>query len=254
MAFSSERDLRVCLLRLSMSKSNRAHRQSGTRHTTDISNPFIQSFENPFEQNSLTDHRSSTRQRARTCRYPGTESCDLHTPDRKVVSNYFGRNKKETLAIPAELWDVYCRQHYQRARYRLRERWAPIQMELVLRMVERLRDWGHIDSWNVTLQQAAQQELSQADEHKFVAEKWLVPYLGDGKTFGEVLGFVETVADFHAKNPSSSLRFELIPNFKEGMLEVFSRRYGRQTTKARFKPTGAAKTTGWRPGNVLPAC
>ncbi|KAL2849252.1 hypothetical protein BJY01DRAFT_210996 [Aspergillus pseudoustus] len=37
---------------------------------------------------------------------------------RKIVSHIFGRNKNTTKRIPGEIWEVYCRKHYQRTRYR----------------------------------------------------------------------------------------------------------------------------------------
>ena len=37
---------------------------------------------------------------------------------RKVISNFFGRNKKETNLIDSEVWHIYCRKCYQRDTYR----------------------------------------------------------------------------------------------------------------------------------------
>lgn len=37
---------------------------------------------------------------------------------RKVVSHLFGRNKTSTKLFPQHVWVLYCRRHYQRARYR----------------------------------------------------------------------------------------------------------------------------------------
>ena len=38
---------------------------------------------------------------------------------RKVISNFFGRNKKETNYIDADVWHNYCRKDYQRGTYRV---------------------------------------------------------------------------------------------------------------------------------------
>lgn len=38
---------------------------------------------------------------------------------RKVISNFFGRNKKETNLIHADVWHNYCRKCYQRGTYRV---------------------------------------------------------------------------------------------------------------------------------------
>ncbi|KAF2482733.1 hypothetical protein BDY17DRAFT_165337 [Neohortaea acidophila] len=37
---------------------------------------------------------------------------------RKVISQFFGRNKRETMVIPPEVWHNYCRKHYQTGVYK----------------------------------------------------------------------------------------------------------------------------------------
>ncbi|RMJ25388.1 hypothetical protein PHISP_03742 [Aspergillus sp. HF37] len=60
---------------------------------------------------------------------------------RKVISHIFGRNKTVTKRFPPHVWVHYCRQHYQRARYRARD-WAVTQCQLVLVSLGRMEEWS----------------------------------------------------------------------------------------------------------------
>lgn len=60
---------------------------------------------------------------------------------RKVISHIFGRNKTVTKRFPPHVWVHYCRQHYQRARYRASD-WAVTQCQLVLVSLARMEEWS----------------------------------------------------------------------------------------------------------------
>lgn len=60
---------------------------------------------------------------------------------RKVISHIFGRNKSVTKRFPPHVWVHYCRQHYQRARYRASD-WAVTQCQLVLVSLARMEEWS----------------------------------------------------------------------------------------------------------------
>ena len=70
------------------------------------------------------------------------DGCATNSPTRKSVSHFFGRNKGTTLQIPEHIWLVYCRQHYQRLRYRLGQNYALHQLDLVKVVIHRIERWG----------------------------------------------------------------------------------------------------------------
>ncbi|KAH8169246.1 hypothetical protein LIA77_11372 [Sarocladium implicatum] len=70
------------------------------------------------------------------------DGCATNSPVRKSVSHFFGRNKGTTLQIPEHIWLVYCRQHYQRLRYRLGQNYALHQLDLVKVVIHRIERWG----------------------------------------------------------------------------------------------------------------
>ncbi|KAL2204015.1 hypothetical protein CC79DRAFT_1372033 [Sarocladium strictum] len=70
------------------------------------------------------------------------DKCATNSPIRKSVSHFFGRNKGTTLQIPEHIWLVYCRQHYQRLRYRLGQKYALHQLDLVKVVIHRIERWG----------------------------------------------------------------------------------------------------------------
>ncbi|KAK9461475.1 uncharacterized protein V1516DRAFT_664630 [Lipomyces oligophaga] len=77
-----------------------------------------------------------------------SNTCDKSVPARKAVSHIFGRNKRQTLAIPCSLWVAICRRHYQRESYR-KESFPFLQVRLVLLQLDRLEGWGRVESFTV---------------------------------------------------------------------------------------------------------
>ncbi|KAK9473309.1 uncharacterized protein V1510DRAFT_351232, partial [Dipodascopsis tothii] len=75
--------------------------------------------------------------------------CHPSAPSRKVVSHIFGRNKRQTLAIPDEFWVHMCRKHYQRESYR-KDTFPLLQAELVLIQLDRLEQWKNVVDFSVS--------------------------------------------------------------------------------------------------------
>ncbi|KAJ8100378.1 hypothetical protein POJ06DRAFT_267974 [Lipomyces tetrasporus] len=83
------------------------------------------------------------------CVCAGADSeCHVDVPARKVVSHIFGRNKRQTLAIPEHMWVSICRRHYQRESYR-KETFPILQTKLVLMQLDKLERWGKVSSFSV---------------------------------------------------------------------------------------------------------
>ncbi|KAK7205865.1 hypothetical protein BZA70DRAFT_266976 [Myxozyma melibiosi] len=79
-------------------------------------------------------------------------------PNRKVISHIFGRNKRQTLAIPDSVWVTVCRRHYQRESYR-KDKFPLLQTRLVLLQLDKLEAWGHVLNFTVSRTQPKQPRL-----------------------------------------------------------------------------------------------
>ena len=89
------------------------------------------------------------------------EDCSTESPERKVTSHFFGRNKKCTRQIPDTVWLWFCRKHYQRSRYRNRVRFSKLQLDAVRRQVERLEVWGGVTRWEIILKKSEKERLDK---------------------------------------------------------------------------------------------
>ncbi|KAK9432286.1 hypothetical protein V1505DRAFT_17528 [Lipomyces doorenjongii] len=100
------------------------------------------------------DDSSSTTSRSECfvpyeCVCAGADSeCHVDVPARKVVSHIFGRNKRQTLAIPEDMWVFICRRHYQRESYR-KETFPILQTKLVLMQLDKLEQWGKVSNFKL---------------------------------------------------------------------------------------------------------
>ena len=133
---------------------------------------------------------------------------------RKVISQYFGRNKRETRAIPEEFWDKWCRKHYQRLRYR-REVWVRQQIALINDMIDRLEEHGKVRGWTVTIRKTEEMKLRDPKfAGKRLREEFLIKWMGKGKSFDYVRRFVnEVVANECAEGGEAELpHFQLLPD------------------------------------------
>ncbi|KJK61151.1 hypothetical protein P875_00042621 [Aspergillus parasiticus SU-1] len=91
---------------------------------------------------------------------PATDA-KANNPRRKVISHIFGRNKYATKRFPEHVWVHYCRQHYQRARYRIE--WPVTQCELLMVVLGRMERWGGVKGWDVVLRKREVERLKGED-------------------------------------------------------------------------------------------
>ena len=192
------------------------------------------------------------------------EHCNLNSPVRRVISHYFGRNKKETRAIPDYVWVNYCRQHYQRAKYRQKpEIYAQTQMRLVKATVRNLEAWGGVTDFEIDLRKRAKQSIVREDaanaatdkkrgessRSKIVTyhakERWMVRYCGKGKSYDDVYDLIDAIVEHCNKYSAPCPEFELVPNIKPhlmGRREAAHppKKLSKQTARS-AKPTGVAK-------------
>ncbi|GAB1200199.1 hypothetical protein APSETT444_009566 [Aspergillus pseudonomiae] len=92
---------------------------------------------------------------------PAIDDEKANNPRRKVISHIFGRNKYATKRFPDHVWVHYCRQHYQRARYRVE--WPVTQCELLMVVLGRMERWGGVSGWEVVLRKREVQRLKGED-------------------------------------------------------------------------------------------
>ncbi|MCJ1382252.1 hypothetical protein MMC17_005365 [Xylographa soralifera] len=186
------------------------------------------------------------------------EGCILDSPDRKVISHFFGRNKKCTRAIPEDVWAPFCRRHYQRTRYRNVNNFGGVQLDLVRRTVENLQNWGGVLHFELILRKRAMQAIKRDERNNReekdsrpstmrcspnpdkgpCAETWLVPYLGKGKSFEEILKFVDLIEEHVTDNNCKPPEFEILPFYKPGRMNVPT---SKKTLKRTAKPEGIRK-------------
>lgn len=132
---------------------------------------------------------------------------------RKVVSHIFGRNKASTKLFPDSVWVHYCRKHYQRARYRA-DQWPFTQCELLLESLERMEQWGGVESFELTLRRReairidhdqtsptpAPRYLQTGRKHPTAitspVPEWLRQYTGANKSFKEIRRIVLRVREW----------------------------------------------------------
>lgn len=103
------------------------------------------------------------------------ENCNTQSTLRKIISHVFGRNKLCTRQIPEAIWVHMCRKHYQRVRYRNTDRFAKIQVDLVLKQLTRLEAWsrenerlgktsGRLQSWTLGVRKREQKRTEGGGE------------------------------------------------------------------------------------------
>jgi hypothetical protein len=57
---------------------------------------------------------------------------------------------RKKILFPQHIWVLYCRRHYHRARYRA-EQWPFVQAESLLQSLERMEEWGQVESFELRL-------------------------------------------------------------------------------------------------------
>ena len=209
-----------------------------------------------------------------TCAYK--DGCNLLSPGRRVVSHYFGRNKKETLAMPEYVWVNYCRQHYQRCRYRnSAEEFAETQMYLVRKTVENLKKWGAVTGFDLDLRKRAVDNISTENEYirnvkearskglpepqplttARCRERVLLPYVGKNKSFADIYEFIEMVTQICLAEKCEAFEFEIIPVYKPGHLKKQQaiRRAEKRASKQKAATTPKASTPAQATNQTTPS-
>lgn len=79
---------------------------------------------------------------------------------RKMVSDYFGRNKKQTQLVADARWIRACRKHYQRKSYQ--DSWRTYKGKVVIQQLHRIADQapGRV-AFKVTLKASEERRLSE---------------------------------------------------------------------------------------------
>lgn len=183
---------------------------------------------------SETPHPEESSQQPR-CTY--SHNCTLSSPLRKVVSHFFGRNKKCTRCIPAWVWIHLCRQHYQRMRYRSNKDFSAIQMDFIIDTLHNLARWDGVLDVEITLRKRAgiqygakRQRYRESCQRarmdgrpvpEMGDEFWMDKRLGKGKTLEEARAFVDGIrqrlnaaTDFSSEGYQVP-EFEILPTVRE---------------------------------------
>lgn len=117
--------------------------------------------------------------------------CTLKSPFRRTISAFFGRNKKGGRDVPVRIWLHICRKHYQRTKYRDKDKYVNAQCDRIETQFDRLEEWSnatldanqgpHIDYWTIVLgKKEADYQASQKNADGAKAKAAQV--MGKGKT------------------------------------------------------------------------
>ncbi|KAK4504161.1 hypothetical protein PRZ48_005077 [Zasmidium cellare] len=83
---------------------------------------------------------------------------------RKVVSDFFGRNKRETKEIHADVWHMMCRKSYQRSKYAAEKAGPKALCDFYLAHIkaqlDRIRLWRPDAKFTIQLERPAKQRLT----------------------------------------------------------------------------------------------
>ncbi|KAH8842251.1 hypothetical protein MCOR27_002283 [Pyricularia oryzae] len=167
-----------------------ATRSDQTVPTTASTVPATQPWENPTVEGPEEDRDAEDpgaasdydEESTPRCLF-GVRPCDTGSQLRKAVSHIFGRNKLCTRQIPDNAWVHYCRKHYQRSRYRAGPDYSLTQIGLVIRQINKIRNWsdynvahnrssGVVTSWRLQLRKREEkrretkQQLSQVGKKR----------------------------------------------------------------------------------------
>jgi hypothetical protein len=149
---------------------------------------------------------------------------------RTCISNYFGRNKKNTMQIPNPI--RYCRKHYQRAGYRKADlEWPRQKVQLIKMQLERNEAAQPGLTYNILLKKSEQQRLSDhnngrgrprtPDAKAFEAPIDILQhiynqYVGFHRTFDECLALIDWSGSQLSKQHLPDLPlFEMVPEYPD---------------------------------------
>ena len=140
------------------------------------------------------------------CQANDGDGCYLASTDhRKIVSQYFGRNKRCTQLLADRLWLVWCRKHYQQRRYNLQQEgtWHLKKLELIRIQIRQFQEFSDIVCWDITLHKTEQILLDRENAADAVSgatpatspvwERFLEPYLGHSKTYEQLYAVLRVI-------------------------------------------------------------
>ncbi|KAL1981762.1 hypothetical protein VTN96DRAFT_2189 [Rasamsonia emersonii] len=167
---------------------------------------------------------------------------------RKCISHFFGRNKTCTRTFPDDVWVLYCRKHYQRARYRA-DSWPFKQCDIFQETLNRMQAWDGVSSFRLTLRKrehirtpstgtddtsAASASLGinrtrqstqgprrtkRSPNASAPVPSWLRDEVGDNKSFDEIRDIIKRIREYiqaeqEANNYVAFPDIEILPTFK----------------------------------------
>ena len=198
------------------------------------------------------------------CQANDRDGCYLESTDhRKVVSQYFGRNKRCTQLLDDELWLVWCRKHYQQRRYNLQQEgiWHLKKLELIRVQIERFEESKRVAGWDIALHKTERIHLDMEDAAAMISgaetsaspvwERFLKPYLGQNKPYAQlydVLRVIEaefqTAAFVARDNKDKDMpAIEFLPIFPAGTANKPMTRPKNRTLIPHVKATGKSPTS-----------
>jgi hypothetical protein len=158
-----------------------------------------------------------------------TPKCETNSGNyRKMVSHIFGRNKACTSQIPDHCVIIFCRKDYQRLRYHSAGGWVYHQISLVHQQLSMMERWGGVKDWEIELRATQRKEIEKENSTlaRFAQpspnaaaggcrERYLLPYLGRGKSYSDVRAVLDVIEANVRASPGQELDFpgvEFLPN------------------------------------------
>ena len=198
-------------------------------------------------------------------------NCDMETPPRKMISQYFGRNKSCTKAIPRHVWLHFCRRHYQRERYQRGPDFPKEQIKWLLEQIRRIQSWsdenvargqasGVLQGWKLQLRKREVDRQSRnnadSDDEDGVTPvpQWLLGKADHNYGTEEILAMMGRLRDeILADKLKGMPEIEILPDITAHHKAPPKKRTAR-VSKAhrRVKSQGAPRTSVGGSSGVLP--
>lgn len=196
--------------------------------------------------------------------------CDMETPPRKMISQFFGRNKSCTKAIPRHVWLHFCRKHYQRERYQRGPDYPKLQSELLLEQIRRIQSFsdenvakgetsGVLSGWKLQLRKREEDRQSRnntdSDDEDGIAAvpQWLLDSAGDNYQTEQILAMMERLRDeIHANEVRGMPEVEILPDITTDQPKGPPKRRAARAIKThrRAKSQGASRVAVSGPTNT----
>ena len=147
---------------------------------------------------------------------------------RKVISHFFGRNKKCTSLIPPHVWIVMCRKHYQRTRYRNADNFPMYQIDLILKQIDKIAEWIEsgaakgqstpVRSWTIAVRK-------RSSNNSALIPDWIQQIAGSGHTTERVRAAAERIeSELQQKLYNEVPEVEFLPDIDAGVAGGSARR------------------------------